>query len=360
MDAMLEAFGEVAQTLTYHPPRLPLVSNLTGLVADPEDIASADYWVRHVRHTVRFADAMQTLQAQNVTTFLELGPHGVLCAQAQASFPPEFLAQAAFCPLLRQGHSEIHSLLAALATLHTRGFSLDYHAFFSAFSPKIVPLPTYPFQRQRYWLGSPQQRQAEALSLEKMADSPPPTAIALESPRTLIEGLRGLPALERESAILEHVLNEITRVLDLPSPQEISREKPLNELGLDSLAAIELRNRLSTLSGLPLPATLLYDCPTPLALAQKLNSELFPLEQGRPPLASLAEEVTKLDAAVSSLDPEDPRRMITIQHLQSLLAKWTLSQQPADSSPDDYLATEEEDRLLDLLQAELSRPRRQT
>jgi acyl transferase domain-containing protein len=281
----------------------------------------------------------------------------VLCALAQACLPQEHLATAAFCPLLRQDHAESHSLMAALATLQTRGFSLDHHAFFGSVSAPIVPLPTYPFQRQRYWLGSPKREAQAMIPLERNAAASPPSE-AQDAPPTLLERLGGVPAPERENALLELIRTEISRILDLGSSQEIDRERPLNELGLDSLAAVELRNRLNTLSGLQLSATLLYDCPTPLALAQKLNTELFPAESTPPQDDPLTEDIARIDLAVSALAPDDPQRIITIRQLQSLLSKWTKSPHSTAAAEEDYLAIEEEDRLLDLLEAELNRPRR--
>jgi acyl transferase domain-containing protein len=83
MDAMLEAFGRVARGQTYHPPSIPIVSNLTGEMVPEDALRSPDYWVQHVRRSVRFLEGARTLEARGASTFLELGPHGVLTALAQ-------------------------------------------------------------------------------------------------------------------------------------------------------------------------------------------------------------------------------------------------------------------------------------
>ncbi|HVG94680.1 MAG TPA: type I polyketide synthase, partial [Planctomycetota bacterium] len=151
MDPMLEDFRAVVRTLTFHPPRIPIVSNVTGALARADELASSEYWVRHVRAAVRFADGVRTLEAQGVSTFLELGPTSVLTAMAAESAAAEALGGAAFLPTLRGERPEALALTAAVAALHARGHALDWGAFFAPWSPRAVALPTYAFQRQRYW-----------------------------------------------------------------------------------------------------------------------------------------------------------------------------------------------------------------
>ncbi|MBI0299640.1 SDR family NAD(P)-dependent oxidoreductase, partial [Streptomyces sp. PRKS01-29] len=147
MEPMLAEFRQVAEGLSYAPPRIPVVSNVTGLVADAEALCSAGYWVRHVREAVRFADGVKSLVAQGATTQLELGPDGVLSAMGQECAP-----EAVFAPALRTGRDEAASLLEALAQLHVRGRSVDWAALLTPARPRTVELPTYAFQRERFWL----------------------------------------------------------------------------------------------------------------------------------------------------------------------------------------------------------------
>ncbi|MFI8985268.1 SDR family NAD(P)-dependent oxidoreductase, partial [Streptomyces antimycoticus] len=154
MDGMLEAFREVAEGLSYEAPRIPIVSNLTGTVVPAEEITSPGFWVRHVREAVRFLDGVRTLEAQGVTTYLELGPDGVLTAMAQECVTdPE--ADAAFAAALRKDRAEAETLTAAIARAHVRGVAVDWEAFFSGTGAQRTELPTYPFQRERYWLEAP-------------------------------------------------------------------------------------------------------------------------------------------------------------------------------------------------------------
>ncbi|MBD3011353.1 type I polyketide synthase, partial [Streptomyces sp. 5-10] len=151
MDPMLEPFRKVAESLTYEAPKIPVVSHLTGGIAPAAEIATADFWVRHVREAVRFLDGMRAMEAQGVTTYLELGPDGVLSALGQECLAGES-EHVAFVPALRSGRPEAETLTTALATLHTRGTAPDWAAYYAGTGAERVELPTYAFQREHYWL----------------------------------------------------------------------------------------------------------------------------------------------------------------------------------------------------------------
>ncbi|MEU1488572.1 type I polyketide synthase [Streptomyces sp. NPDC005752] len=150
MDAMLDEFRTVAEGLTFHPPGIAIVSNVTGRVVSDEEICSADYWVRHVRKAVRFLDGMRTLQDQGVTVLLELGPDGVLSAMGQ-----DCVEDSAFVPVLRKDRGEASTLVTALAELHVRGSAVDWAAYFAGTGARRIDLPTYAFQHERYWPSAP-------------------------------------------------------------------------------------------------------------------------------------------------------------------------------------------------------------
>ncbi|WP_190127046.1 type I polyketide synthase, partial [Streptomyces inusitatus] len=156
MDGMLDAFREVAESLSYDNPKIPVVSNLTGaLVGD--DMSTPDFWVRHVREAVRFLDGIRALEAEHVTTYLELGPQGVLSGLGRDCLTDsaDRTGQAVFLPALRRDRGEAEALTGAIAALHTRGVRIDWAAYFAAAGAHRVELPTYAFQRERFWLEAP-------------------------------------------------------------------------------------------------------------------------------------------------------------------------------------------------------------
>ncbi|MDG4818385.1 SDR family NAD(P)-dependent oxidoreductase [Micromonospora sp. WMMD956] len=149
MEPMLAEFAAVAAGLTFSPPTVPIVSNLTGRVAEPELLCSPDYWVRHVREAVRFADAVDLLAEAGVGTYVELGPNGVLTAMAQSCLTDP---TAVLVPLARKDRPEPRALLEALARLHVDGLPVDWDALLAGAGARRVDLPTYAFAHQRYWL----------------------------------------------------------------------------------------------------------------------------------------------------------------------------------------------------------------
>ncbi|MGW0846828.1 type I polyketide synthase, partial [Streptomyces sp. NPDC002787] len=145
MEPMLEEFAEVLAGVAFAEPVIPIVSNVTGEVAG-EELSTPEYWVRHVRATVRFADGVRAVRAQGVGTVLELGPDGSLVSLVQETVP-ELAAVAA----LRRDRDEAVTSLSALAEVQVRGAAVDWRAVFAGTGARRVDLPTYAFQHRRYW-----------------------------------------------------------------------------------------------------------------------------------------------------------------------------------------------------------------
>ncbi|MFB9547624.1 SDR family NAD(P)-dependent oxidoreductase, partial [Micromonospora sagamiensis] len=153
MEPMLDEFRAVVEGLTFAAPLVPVVSNLTGALADADEIRTADYWVRHVREAVRYADGVAALRAAGVDTFVEIGPGAVLTAMNADLLPDDATALAT----QRAGVPEVTALLTAVATRYTSGRDVDWTAVLTPLAgprpaPRDLPeLPTYAFQPQRYW-----------------------------------------------------------------------------------------------------------------------------------------------------------------------------------------------------------------
>jgi polyketide synthase 12 len=192
MDAMLEEFAEAARDVSFAPPRIPIVSNLLGAPPSEQEICTPEYWVRHVREPVRFLDGARWLHAQGVGSFLELGPEGVLSAMAQECLAPEqgvdeggtgaqvhdpggggdTGATVVAAPLLRRARAEAQTLLGALGEMWAHGAHIDWARLFAGSDCRRVKLPTYAFQRERYWIEPHVTARGMASAGQSPADHP--------------------------------------------------------------------------------------------------------------------------------------------------------------------------------------------
>lgn len=149
MEPMLADFRTVAQSIRFKPPQLPLIANVTGQVAGAE-ITTADYWTQQIRQPVRFADCMSTLHAQGCAVFVEVGPKAVLLGMGRQHLPADY---GHWLPSLRPG-PEWEQLLTTLGALYGLGAAVDWLGFDRDYPRRRVALPTYPFQRERYWVSA--------------------------------------------------------------------------------------------------------------------------------------------------------------------------------------------------------------
>ncbi|MEU2667201.1 SDR family NAD(P)-dependent oxidoreductase [Micromonospora sp. NPDC007220] len=167
MEPMLAEFRTVLDGLTFAAPALPIVSNVTGALADADEIRTADYWVRHVREAVRYADGVTALRAAGVDTFLEIGPQSVLTAMAADILPDD--DDVLSVATQRRDRSQAQALLGALAELHVHGVPVTWQEWFTDSGPRRVDLPTYTFQHQRYWpepASRPRTRTADSVDAD--------------------------------------------------------------------------------------------------------------------------------------------------------------------------------------------------
>ncbi|MDT0482432.1 type I polyketide synthase [Streptomyces doebereineriae] len=188
LDPMLEEFREVAESVTYHRPSLPVVSTLTGR-PEPDAIRTAEYWVRQARETVRFADAVRWLAGAGVTAYVEAGPSAALSAAAEECVEPD--SGALF--------TSAAETAVALAELHVHGVPVDWRSVYAGTGARRRPLPTYPFQRQRYWLDV---RGDDSGDDRKLVGPAQPDA---DGPRTRYSGVL---STTRQPWLADHVIGD--------------------------------------------------------------------------------------------------------------------------------------------------------
>ena len=146
MDPILPPFREAAERLEYAPPKLALISNVTGQLAEKE-MSCGEYWVQHVRSPVRFADGINALAATGCHTFLEIGPNPNLLAMGMGCVKDR---RNRWLPSLSKGRGDSDTMLHSLGELYVRGAEIDWRGFHAPFARTRVELPTYAFQRQRF------------------------------------------------------------------------------------------------------------------------------------------------------------------------------------------------------------------
>nr|WP_256914764.1 SDR family NAD(P)-dependent oxidoreductase [Streptomyces hilarionis] len=151
MEPMVAEFRAVLESVEFRAPRVAVVSNVSGRVAG-EELCDPEYWVRHVREAVRFADGVGSALERGVDKFLELGPGG-LTAMTEESLDHRGV-DAVCAPALTSRHPEDESVVRALGRIHTAGAEVDWAALFAGTGARTVELPTYAFQHKRYWLDS--------------------------------------------------------------------------------------------------------------------------------------------------------------------------------------------------------------
>jgi acyl transferase domain-containing protein len=266
MDPMLDEFRAVLEQVSFAVPRIPVVSNVSGVVASVEELCSPGYWVEHVRRPVRFMAGIRTMEEQGVTAFVEAGPGTVLTAMAQGCvIDPDALV---FLPMLRPGIDEPRSALTAVSELFVRGVPVDWAAVLPR-GGRRVELPTYAFDRRRYWLEA-------TTTMEEISEV---DEGAQTTTKDLLERLDGLSEAEQITLLVDLIIAE-SEVARAQQPTEdtfddLDEDSAYFEVGFNSLSAVELRNRLVEATGLTLSPMLLFDYPTPAYIAEHLREQLI-------------------------------------------------------------------------------------
>jgi acyl transferase domain-containing protein/acyl carrier protein len=244
MDPMLDEFRTVAAGLTYAKPAISLVSTVTG---EPVAEVTADYWVRQVRATVRFADAVRFLaERKDVRRFVELGPDGVLTAMAAETVGDDVTCAA----LSVRDRPEATTLLAGLGRAFTAGTHVDWAKVFAGRGARLIELPTYAFQRLRFWADNQAGLAVDARSFGQAPAGHPLLAAAVDLPHTGGLVLTGTLSVEEQGWLADHAVHGTVLLpgtafveLALHAGAQVDRPR-LGELTLHAPLVLPRRGRL--------------------------------------------------------------------------------------------------------------------
>ncbi|AOR31546.1 modular polyketide synthase [Streptomyces fodineus] len=248
------------------PRRSPVEfhSTVTGGLLDTP-VLDGPYWYDNLRSTVRFGEVVENLMRDGGGVFVEVSPHPVL-AVAMGEIADALAASPVMVGTLHRSDGSASSILTSLAELHVRGVPVNWEAVFAADRPRRIGLPTYAFQRQRYWLTAPDDTGTPNTDPAAREDGPGARA--------------GTADLGSEASVLHLVCAEAAAVLgrvDLTGADVAARAADtFKALGFDSSMAVRLRNRLTAAVGVRLPATVAFSHPTPQTLGRHVFSLLVP------------------------------------------------------------------------------------
>ncbi|MFT2020406.1 type I polyketide synthase [Streptomyces sp. 796.1] len=257
VEAVRDRLPQALAGIRPRPARLPLYSTVTARPVVGTELDPA-YWYRNLRETVRFAQTVDTVLDEGDALFVELSPHPVLVHGIEQSIEAHGAERSAAIGTLRRAESGPYHFLTSLAEAYVHGAEVDWSVPFHGTGATRVDLPTYPFQRQRYWIGRP------------LPHAEPPAPDGAGAARA---GLTAADADERRRAVRDLILAQVSQVLAY-APDDVDARRTFKDLGFDSLGAVDLRNRLGRATGLRLPSSLLFDHPTIEALERHLSTEL--------------------------------------------------------------------------------------
>ncbi|MEW6733019.1 MAG: amino acid adenylation domain-containing protein [Acidobacteriota bacterium] len=269
MKPILAQFHKLVDRILLKPPKIRYISNVTGNWITASEATSADYWVRHLRHTVRFSEGIKELLNEPEQVFLEVGPGRTLSLLTkQHTLKSETQVVLSSLPHPREETEDTVFLLNTLGRLWMAGVKIDWLGFYSQEKRNRVPLPTYPFERQRYWIE--RRRQSALASAEDKT--------TLDTQPTKLDTLLAMGTTEVETVAgdkIEHIITDIwQRAFGI---EQISNQDNFFELGGHSLLATRLVAELCKEFSVDLSLQVFFETPTiaglTIAIRQLLKAE---------------------------------------------------------------------------------------
>lgn len=278
MDRVLPAFYEEAAKIEYRSPRLPIIADMTGAKVDGGLVFDARYWTDHLSQPVQFARCLDQLAEEECGVCIEMGPRAVLTTLGQERGQK----RTSWVASSNGREDDFDVLQSALAEAFAAGMTVDWKAVFDGKDAHRIALPTYPFERERYWVTDQYEGAAERLDRSSRLAKPLTSTVGerstSETEETVVETAQGWsvePGESRLQSLERAVRKEAARVLGLRRGELPEGSARLSDLGLDSLMAVTLRNRLQAMVGRGLPPTFAFEFPTSTEMAVALDLLLW-------------------------------------------------------------------------------------
>ena len=265
MEPILEKFAEQVKKVTLNPPKLPYISTLTGTWITVTQATNPDYYAQHLRSTVLFAQGVEKLLATPEQVLLEVGPGHTLTTLVKRH-PDKATTQTVLTSVRhpQEKQSDNHVLLTTLGQLWLAGVKVDWFGFYSQDEYYRLPLPTYPFERQRYWI-EPPKKHIDIVSSPKPDNFEPDNLSALHS-RLNLPNSYIAPRNELEEKIAD-IWQELMGI------KQVGIHDNFFELGGDSLIAVQVMSRLRNTYSNQLSVASLFESPTIAEIAPKLDKK---------------------------------------------------------------------------------------
>lgn len=269
LDPVLNEFHEEVEKIRMDPPNIPFVSNVSGTWITSDEAMDPDYWVRHMRQTVRFSDCIEVLVKEENRIFLEVGPGQTLTTLVRQH--PEKTKEQVVLSSTRHPNEQISDaafILNTVGRLWMSGVVVNWAGFYADENRRRVPLPTYPFERKRYWIDTGKSPYSETATTASFADQEEATIIPS---RLQPESDRNYPDVAATGNDVERIVAEIWE--EILGIDHVGIHDNFFELGGSSIIALSLFARIEKVFGKKLPLATLYEAPTVEQLADILRKE---------------------------------------------------------------------------------------